>query len=273
MTGKYAESRSQVFFLRYIGLDRLYQSHTFPTFPVFFLLSCFCRLWAWRELLRRCSEDDFGGRVVEISGSTRSTLLHGKIHPKDWQVASPLVMQGFSNFFGLFQVIMANPGFGLYRCCSSMTEQCEVCVFLLWRGGLLSITPQKLKIMVISWLCQHFLGDVSPYLLTFVKNTWSFLDPSVTSLDSYGNKLHSELTWHWKIPMFFLYIPKKSGTFLVAMFGKTGVYVFLLEFGTFSDDFSNIFPVWILDDGGYPIGSKMGRKLHIYLHEWMIFQW
>ena len=30
--------------------------------------------------------------------------------PKDWQVASPLVMvSGFSYFFGLFQVIMANP--------------------------------------------------------------------------------------------------------------------------------------------------------------------
>ena len=39
---------------------------------------------------------------------------HRKLHwknraPKDSQVASPLVMQGFSNFLGLFQVIMANP--------------------------------------------------------------------------------------------------------------------------------------------------------------------
>ena len=31
------------------------------------------------------------------SGSTTRTLWHGKINPKDWQVASPLVMQGFSN--------------------------------------------------------------------------------------------------------------------------------------------------------------------------------
>ena len=44
-----------------------------------------------------------------MTGSTKSTFLHGKISPKDWQVASPLVMQGFSNFLGLFQVIMANP--------------------------------------------------------------------------------------------------------------------------------------------------------------------
>ena len=46
-------------------------------------------------------------------------MLHGVHHkhlenmenrvPKDWQVASPLVMQGFSKFSGLFQVIMANP--------------------------------------------------------------------------------------------------------------------------------------------------------------------
>ena len=43
------------------------------------------------------------------TGSTITTLLHGKINPKDWQVLS-LVMQGFSNFLGLFQVIMANPG-------------------------------------------------------------------------------------------------------------------------------------------------------------------
>ena len=42
-------------------------------------------------------------------GSTIITLLHEKINPKNWQVASPLVMQGFSNFIGLFQVIMANP--------------------------------------------------------------------------------------------------------------------------------------------------------------------
>ena len=38
-----------------------------------------------------------------------STLLHGKINPKDWQVLS-LGDAGFLQFFkGLFQVIMANP--------------------------------------------------------------------------------------------------------------------------------------------------------------------
>ena len=37
------------------------------------------------------------------------TVTMDKINPKDCQVASPLVIQGFSNFFGLFQVIMANP--------------------------------------------------------------------------------------------------------------------------------------------------------------------
>ena len=36
--------------------------------------------------------------------------LHDKINPKNFQVASPLVIQGFSNFLGLFQGIMANPG-------------------------------------------------------------------------------------------------------------------------------------------------------------------
>ena len=35
--------------------------------------------------------------------------LHDKIIPKDCQVEKPLVIQGFSNFLGLFQVIMANP--------------------------------------------------------------------------------------------------------------------------------------------------------------------
>ena len=43
------------------------------------------------------------------TGSTIRTLLNGKINPKDWQVASPLVMWGFSYFLGLFQVIMGNP--------------------------------------------------------------------------------------------------------------------------------------------------------------------
>ena len=33
------------------------------------------------------------------SGSTISTLLHDKINPKDCQVASPLVIQDFSNFY------------------------------------------------------------------------------------------------------------------------------------------------------------------------------
>ena len=32
-----------------------------------------------------------------------------KINPKDCQVKKPLVIQGFSNVLGLFQVIMANP--------------------------------------------------------------------------------------------------------------------------------------------------------------------
>ena len=38
--------------------------------------------------------------------------LHDKINPKDCQVWKPLVIRGFSNFFGLFQVIIANPGWG-----------------------------------------------------------------------------------------------------------------------------------------------------------------
>ena len=47
---------------------------------------------------------------VCVSGSTISTLLHDKINPKNCQVLS-LVIQGFSNFLGLFQGIMANPVF------------------------------------------------------------------------------------------------------------------------------------------------------------------
>ena len=43
------------------------------------------------------------------SGSTISTLLHDKINPKDCQVLSLGDFSGFSNFLGLFQVIMANP--------------------------------------------------------------------------------------------------------------------------------------------------------------------
>ncbi len=45
------------------------------------------------------------------TGSTMfaPTVTMDKINPKDCQVASPLVIQGFSNFLGLFQVIMANP--------------------------------------------------------------------------------------------------------------------------------------------------------------------
>ena len=45
-----------------------------------------------------------------MTGSTKKHLLTRENQPeKDWQVASPLVMQGFSNFLGLFEVIMANP--------------------------------------------------------------------------------------------------------------------------------------------------------------------
>ena len=40
---------------------------------------------------------------IHISGSTIGTLLHGKINLKKWRVASPLVIQGFSNFQGCFR--------------------------------------------------------------------------------------------------------------------------------------------------------------------------
>ena len=159
MTGKYAESHSrQVFFsgIVWTGFTNPTKFQLFQWKLLSFLLQALGMEGAAEEVQW----------VVEISGSTRSTLLHGKIHPKDWQVASPLVMSRVSPIFlGLFQVIMANPGFGLYRCCSSMTEQCEVCVFLSF---LLSITTENLKDMMISWLFQHFLGDVSPYLLPFL---------------------------------------------------------------------------------------------------------
>ena len=37
------------------------------------------------------------------------TVTMDKINPKDCQVKKPLVIQGFSNSLGFFQVIMANP--------------------------------------------------------------------------------------------------------------------------------------------------------------------
>ena len=44
------------------------------------------------------------------TGSIIRTSLREKVNPKDWQVASPLVIIGLSPIFsGLFQVIMANP--------------------------------------------------------------------------------------------------------------------------------------------------------------------
>ena len=46
--------------------------------------------------------------VTAISGSTTITFLHEKTNPKNWH--GPLVMQGFSNCSGLFQVIMVNVG-------------------------------------------------------------------------------------------------------------------------------------------------------------------
>ena len=47
--------------------------------------------------------------VVVLGVHHKRQPLHDKIKPKDSQAASPLVIQGFSNFLGLFQVIMANP--------------------------------------------------------------------------------------------------------------------------------------------------------------------
>ena len=55
----------------------------------------------------------FGGPLCIPSspGSTIVTILLDKTipRPQKWQVASPLVIEGFSKFLGLFQVIMANP--------------------------------------------------------------------------------------------------------------------------------------------------------------------
>ena len=97
-------------------------------FPAFFPLVFFNRFCCWEMFLHIPDEGSsfvallsyFAGATSQHecvldsttakAGSTIRTLLHGKINPKDWQVASPLVMQGFSIFFkGLFQVIMANP--------------------------------------------------------------------------------------------------------------------------------------------------------------------
>ena len=64
------------------GLDRLYQSHKFPTFPVQVAEIIFLQALGMEGAAEEVQW------VVEISGSTRSTLLHGKIHPKDWQVLS-----------------------------------------------------------------------------------------------------------------------------------------------------------------------------------------
>ena len=53
---------------------------------------------------------DMGQRLGSYIGvHHKHQPLHDKINPKDCQVASPLVIQGFSNCLGLFQLIMANP--------------------------------------------------------------------------------------------------------------------------------------------------------------------
>ncbi len=50
---------------------------------------------------RLLTQEQIEEEMQDITGSTISTLLHDRINPKD--------CQGFSNFLGLFQGIMANP--------------------------------------------------------------------------------------------------------------------------------------------------------------------
>ena len=65
----------------------------------------------------------------EQTGSTISTLLHEKINPKKWHIVF-WVMQGFSNFLGLFQVIMANPHL------TTPSSTWFSGIWLGWTGGL-----------------------------------------------------------------------------------------------------------------------------------------
>ena len=51
---------------------------------------------------------DFGSKPL-FGVHHKHQPLHDRINPKDCQVKKPLVIQGFSNSLGLFQVIMANP--------------------------------------------------------------------------------------------------------------------------------------------------------------------
>ena len=59
--------------------------------------------WSPLNVIRQgfCEDSSFGQNKSEIpldlTESTIITLVHDKIKPKNWQVASPLVMQGFSN--------------------------------------------------------------------------------------------------------------------------------------------------------------------------------
>ena len=57
--------------------------------------------WSLIMWLGFCEDSSFGQNKSEIpwdrTGSIIITLVHDKISPKNWQVASPLVMQGFSN--------------------------------------------------------------------------------------------------------------------------------------------------------------------------------
>ena len=69
------------------------------------------------------------------TGSTISTWKTWENRaPKDWQVASPLVMQGFSKFLGLFQVIMANPVTG-YKNHTFVGGGFQICFIFLPKNG------------------------------------------------------------------------------------------------------------------------------------------
>ena len=92
--------------------------------------------------------------VTAISGSTIITFLHEKINPKNWQ--GPLVMQGFSNCSGLFQVIMVNVGEYTSYMDSMGFRSCKQ--IRVEGGNKTSPPPQKKKLqfcrlfLVILWI-------------------------------------------------------------------------------------------------------------------------
>ena len=104
--------------------------------------------------------------LEDIAGSTIRTLLHGKINPKDRQVASPLVMQGFPMSLGLFKVVLANSVlvyFGLTPLKKigwflGTPDSAQVSIFRWCSGSQCCLDSCRLINPVLSWVCFFSTG-------------------------------------------------------------------------------------------------------------------